>query len=128
MVLMSLMLAALALFKLRKKTSGLFSLFLSASLGLLMVYQTTSESYANGFQRVYFNSGSPAVQLDNVGPIVFVNDTSANQTITAITINGVVDNPSSPSVYSGYEDCFLGKTLVPTTGGVTGMCVVRRPF
>lgn len=38
-VLMSLMLATFALFKLRKRSSGLFGLFLSAALGVLMVYQ-----------------------------------------------------------------------------------------
>ncbi len=124
-VLMSLMLATFALFKLRKRSSGLFGLFLSAALGVLMVYQTTSDSYANGFVRVYFSSGTPAVYRDDVGSVVFVNDTASSTTITAITINGVSYNPSNPTTYSGYEECFLGKVLVPTTGGVTGMCVIR---
>jgi len=124
-VLMSLMLATFALFKLRKRSSGLFSLFLSAALGALMVYQTTSDSYANGYVRVYFTNGSPAIFRNDAGPIVFVNDTTYNNTITAMTFNGNTYNPVNPAPIGGYEACFVGKVLVPTTGGVTGMCVVQ---
>ncbi len=93
-----------------------------------MVYQTTSDSYANGFSRVYFlTTGSPAVVSETVAPVVFVNNTANSTTITAITLNGVNFNPTNPTTYSGYEECFLGKVLVPTTGGVTGMCVIILP-
>ena len=64
-----------------------------------------------------------AIQATQDVPNVLVNDLPLNVTITSITVNGVPYSPSGPTDPS-YADCFVGKVLVPTTGGVTGMCVV----
>lgn len=109
--------------KLRKNAGGLFSVGLSVCLVAWMALQTGGVGWANGYDRAYTRNGSPAVSPVNNGPLVLVNDLPLNVTITSITVNGVPYSPSGPTDPS-YADCFVGKVLVPTTGGVTGMCVV----
>ena len=56
---------------------------------------------------------------------VVVNDLSNNATITSILIDGMTYQVTGQQL--GYEECSVGKVLVPTTGGTSGMCVVVIP-
>lgn len=118
-------LGVLAFFKLRKSPSGFFGLFLSAALVGLVAYQTMGVSLANGYTRVYMSAGNPVVTASNGGNRVVVNDLSNNATITSILIDGMTYQVTGQQL--GYEECSVGKVLVPTTGGTSGMCVVVLP-
>lgn len=124
MGLLALLLGGVAFFKLRRRAAGLWGVALSLAVGAGLYLQSGGAGWANGYDRVYTNTGSPLVSPVNNGPLVVVNNLPVNVTITSITINGVAYMPDN-SPWPPYEECVVGKVLTPTTGDPTGMCLVK---
>lgn len=123
MVLLVVLLGAVALYKLRHKAGAPLGLALALTIGGWLSMQP-SGSWANGYPRKNLSESNPVVFASPAGARVVVNNLTVNATITAVTYNGAP--VGATGTYGGYERCFVGKVLVPSTGsGTVGMCVVE---